>query len=119
MNENDLKTLAQKGITAEQVQQQLNRFKTGFPTLEIIDSATVGNGIMRLSAEQQQAAANRWQLFLNNGGEVCKFVPASGAASRMFKALFNFADGDTAYAPACSDVAQVLARIEEFAFYPE
>ncbi len=119
MNENDLKTLAQKGITAEQVQQQLNRFKTGFPTLEIIDSATVGNGIMRLSAEQQQAAANRWQLFLNDGGEVCKFVPASGAASRMFKALFNFADGDTDSAPAGSDVAQVLDRIEEFAFYPE
>lgn len=118
MNENDLKTLAQKGITTDQVQQQLNRFKTGFPVLEIIDSATVGNGIMRLTAEQQQAAADRWQLFLDDGGEVCKFVPASGAASRMFKALFNFADGDTDSAAAGSDVAQVLDCIEDFAFYP-
>lgn len=118
MDSQDLKTLAAKGITPEQAQTQLNRFKTGFPYLKIIDSATPGNGIMRLSADQQQAAADRWQLFLDDGGEACKFVPASGAASRMFKALFNFVDGPTDTPAPGSDVAQVLDHIEDFAFYP-
>lgn len=118
MTPQDLQTLAAKGITSDQAQAQLDRFKTGFPTLEIIDSATPGKGIMQLTDAEQQAAADRWQLFLDDGGEACKFVPASGAASRMFKALFNFADGSTDTPAAGSDVAQVLDRIEDFAFFP-
>lgn len=118
MDPQDLKTLAAKGITPEQAQAQLSRFKTGFPYLKIIDSATPGNGILRLTPQQQQAAADRWQLFLDDGGEACKFVPASGAASRMFKALFNFVDGPTDTPAAGSDVAQVLDHIEDFAFFP-
>ena len=119
MNEQDLKTLEAKGIAPAQVEAQLSRFKIGFPELEIKDSATVGHGIMRLTDEEQKAAAMRWQQYLADGGEACKFVPASGAASRMFKALFNFVDGDTEIPTDGSDVAQVLERIEDFAFYAE
>jgi len=118
MNQNDLKTLACKGISPEQAEAQLKRFQTGFPFLKIIDSATAGHGIMRLTPEQQKAAADRWAEFLADGGEACKFVPASGAASRMFKALFNFVDGDADMPAPGSDVEQVIARIEDFAFYP-
>lgn len=114
----DLQTLAAKGITPEQAQAQLERFKTGFPQLEIIDSATADHGIMRLSDDDCEYALERWTKFLANGGEACKFVPASGAASRMFKSLFAFVDGDSDTPAPGSDVEAVLNNIERFAFYP-
>lgn len=116
--ESDLKTLASKGITPEQATEQLNRFKTGFPELTIVDSATVGHGIARLSDDQQKAAEERWARYLADGGHACKFVPASGAASRMFKSLFAFVDGPEQTAPEGSDVSEVIAKIHDFAFYP-
>lgn len=118
MTEQDLNTLAAKGITPEQVEAQLSRFKTGFPFLKIVDSATAGNGIMQLTSEQQAAAVERWNRYLAEGGEACKFVPASGAASRMFKSLFNFVDGDSDVPAAESEPARVVEHIEEFAFFP-
>ena len=45
----DIKEIASKGISEETFEEQLNRFKTGFPYLKIKAVATVGNGIMRLS----------------------------------------------------------------------
>lgn len=117
-SESDLKTLAEKGITPEQAQAQLERFKTGFPELTVTGSATVGNGIARLDAAAQEAAEKRWADYLADGGKACKFVPASGAASRMFKSLFGFVDGNDEKAPAGSDVAEVIENIHDFAFYP-
>ena len=114
--EEDLQLLEQKGITPEQAKAQLNRFATGFPYLKILDVARTGNGITTLSEEQQNAAVARWQEYLNAGGEVCKFVPASGAASRMFKALFEFVDGDTDTPKPGSDVERVIADIDKMAF---
>jgi len=114
MEQKDLQTLAAKGITKQQVDDQLKRFSTGFPFLKIIDSATVGNGIMRLTDEEQAAAEERWNKFLADGGEACKFVPASGAASRMFKALFNYVDSGK----MTPEIEQVIDNIDKFAFYP-
>lgn len=114
--EEDLQLLEQKGITPEQAKAQLNRFATGFPYLKILDVARTGNGITALTEEQQKAAVARWQEYLNAGGEVCKFVPASGAASRMFKALFEFVDGDTDTPKPGSDVERVIADINKMAF---
>ena len=45
-----------------------------------------------LTPQQEEQAVARWNKYLADGGDVCKFVPASGAASRMFKALFSFPD---------------------------
>ena len=114
--EEDLQLLEQKGITPEQAKAQLNRFATGFPYLKILDVARTGQGITTLTEEQQQAAVARWQEYLNAGGEVCKFVPASGAASRMFKALFEFVDGDSDTPAPGSDVEKVIADINKMAF---
>lgn len=91
----DLELLKNKGISESEVEAQLERFKTGFPYLKICDAARVGAGIFRLSDEEVDAALDRWKEYLAHGGEVCKFVPASGAASRMFKALFEYVDGGT------------------------
>jgi hypothetical protein len=112
----DLKLLQAKGITAEQALSQLQRFTTGFPYLTLKGSATPGHGIMRLSPEQKAQATARWEKYLAQGGEACKFVPASGAASRMFKSLFAFVDGESSEPKA--EVREVIDRIEQFAFYP-
>ncbi len=114
----DLKVLEEKGISTEVFQSQLDRFKNQFPFLKIVDTARVDEGIMRLSTEDEEHAIDRWEKYLMDGGEVYKFVPASGAASRMFKALFEFLAGDDTLAPEGSAAAKLLGNIEQFAFYP-
>ena len=83
-NNQDLDQLKAHGITAETAQAQMARFASGFPYLKLAGSAAVGRGIEKLDAAQENAAVDRWKKYLADGGEVAKFVPASGAASRMF-----------------------------------
>lgn len=115
----DLKQLASKGISQEQVKDQLERFVTGFPYLRLSDSAKLGKSIFGLSTEEEEQAIARWHQYLSDNGKVTKFVPASGAASRMFKALFAFVDGDTDTPKPGSDVDKLLKDIHEIAFFPE
>ncbi|MDE6556510.1 MAG: DUF4301 family protein [Duncaniella sp.] len=115
----DLELLKEKGISEAAVEEQLNRFVTGFPYLKIIDTARVGAGIFRLSDEDIEGALDRWHEYLEHGGEVCKFVPASGAASRMFKALFEYVDGGTDELKEGTPVAQLLANVDLLPFKPE
>lgn len=119
LNQIDLAQIASKGVSAETVEKQLQRFTTGFPFLHLAGSATVGHGIMRLSHEEEDKAIARWQRYLSEGGEVMKFVPASGAASRMFKALFSFVDSNDDQPEENSPVAELLNRIDETPFINE
>ncbi|WP_290393497.1 DUF4301 family protein, partial [uncultured Duncaniella sp.] len=90
-----------------------------FPYLKISDAARVGAGIFRLDDEEIDAALERWNEYLEHGGEVCKFVPASGAASRMFKALFEYVDGGTDELKEGTPVAKLIAEIDKLPFLPE
>ncbi|MCM1028859.1 MAG: DUF4301 family protein [Pseudoflavonifractor sp.] len=110
------KQLAGRGIGAAEVERQLSLFASGFPSLTILAAATPGHGITLLSPSEEEAASTRWGLYLAQGGTVVKFVPASGAASRMFKALFEFADGDSDEAPEGSAVAALLAALDKLPF---
>lgn len=101
------------------MEAQLQRFVTGFPYLKINDAARVGAGIFRLDDEEIEAALERWKEYLEHGGEVCKFVPASGAASRMFKALFEYVDGGTDELKEGTPVAKLLADVDKLPFLPE
>lgn len=117
-NQADLDYLKTKGISQQEAEAQLQRFATGFPYLKLVDTATVGHGIIKLTHEESTQAVERWQKFLADGGHACKFVPASGAASRMFKAMFSFLDGAQDVPEAGSAVAEVVNNIHKFAFYP-
>lgn len=119
LNQNDLSQIASKGVSAETVEKQLERFIKGFPYLELAGSATVGHGIMQLTPAQEDEAIARWKGYLADGGEVMKFVPASGAASRMFKALFSFVDGKDDMPAEGSPVAELINRIDEAPFIDE
>ena len=115
----DMKTLEAKGVTQDELESQINRFKTGFPFLKIANSAQIGNGIKQLTPQEEADAVARWKKYLADGGEVCKFVPASGAASRMFKALFSFVEGENDVPAEGSDVAKLIADIHNLAFFGE
>ena len=88
---------------------QIERFRKGFPWLKIDAPATPGHGIEVLPAARQDEAV-RYAEEAEVAGR-CKFVPASGAASRMFKDIF--AGMDTP-----NDATRKLAEnLERFAFY--
>lgn len=116
LTSDDLKQLASKGISEATFEEQLNRFKTGFPYLKIKAVATVGEGIMRLDAAEEQGCEQAWDEFLTGGGTVEKFVPASGAASRMFKNLFEFVS-EGVEEPTTDFMKAFFAGIENFAFF--
>ena len=59
--------------------QDLKHFKNGFPNLEIVNPATIGNGIFQLNNTKKEKFSN---IFENSNFKILKFVPASGAASR-------------------------------------
>lgn len=117
--DSDLKKFAEHGITEDMARRQLDRFATGFPFLQLDGSATVGNGIKALSPAEEEAAIERWEKYLADGGEVAKFVPASGAASRMFKALFEFVNSDQNTPKENSPVDKIIKDIHHLAFFDE
>jgi len=117
--------IKERGSDPELVRQQLLNYKTGFPFLRIEDAATARNGIIVLDNLQVEENIQRFDQKIANGARPLKFVPASGAASRMFKDLFkamkeNEKAADPAGAIARNAAArQFLARREEFAFYED
>ena len=116
LTQQDLKQIAQRGISEEQIETQLNEFKTGFPFLKLEAAAAVGNGIIAPSEAERKQYVEAWQQYKAEGKKVVKFVPASGAASRMFKNMFAFVDADYDV-PTTDFEKKYFADIEKFAFY--
>lgn len=116
MTEQDLKQIAARGISAEQVESQLDHIKTGFPFLKIEAAAAVGNGIVQPTDAERDHAIEVWDQYKQAGHSVLKFVPASGAASRMFKNMFAFLDAD--YDKPTTDFEkQYFEGMKQFAFH--
>ena len=116
LSQQDLKQIAQKGITEEQIKIQLEEFKTGFPFLKIEAAAGIGQGIIRLDEDARNSYVNEWNNYKKEGHKIVKFVPASGAASRMFKDMFAFLDAPYDV-PTTPFEKQYFDNIEKFAFY--
>ena len=113
----DLLLIERRGISREQIETQLEYFKKGFPFLEVISAATVGDGILKVDEETEDYYLQKWDDFLKSNKSVTKFVPASGAATRMFKDLFSFYNSDDNL-PSTDFMKTFFKRIDEFAFYP-
>lgn len=112
----DLKQISEKGISVEKVNEQLERFSTGFPFLKVVSPAAINSGIVRLNDIEETECIYTWEEFLLRGGEVEKFVPASGAASRMFKDLFAFLSADY-NTPSNEFEKKFFNEVHKFAFY--
>ena len=108
----DKTRLNSRGITPAQAAEQLARFKKGFPFAELISPCTAGKGILRLGAKEQKKAQ---QKFVQNAPrkKFLKFIPASGAASRMF----HFLEDPKPEQAAAKQ--KFLNRISDFAFYAQ
>ncbi|MDR2811262.1 MAG: DUF4301 family protein [Tannerellaceae bacterium] len=117
LTRNDLNLLASKGITEEQVEEQLACFEHGFSFPHIVASATVSKGLAVVSKEEQLLYIKVWDEYRAGSKKVTGFVPASGAASRMFKGLYEFiASGHGE--PHTLEEKNFFLHIEKFAFYP-
>ncbi|MEG1905344.1 MAG: DUF4301 family protein [Bacteroidales bacterium] len=112
----DLNLLERKGISVEKVEKQLDAFKQGFPFLKLKDCATVGNGIMSVQEDDVIRYQRIWDKYLHENKQILKFVPASGAASRMFKNLFEFL-GASYEVPTTDFEKNFFGNIAHFAFY--
>ena len=116
LNQLDLEILKNKGISQEKLEEELKMLADGFPFLKIEAAATPGHGIAVLSPEMEKQAEDLWAQYLASGGKVLKMVPASGAASRMFKDLFSFLNGKSDK-PDNDFMKKFFAEIEKFAFF--
>ena len=115
----DIRQIEQRGSSVQTVEEQVERFKKGFPWMKIVAPATPERGILVLDEEAVEAAGKYYDAAQINGK--CKFVPASGAASRMFKDLFSGLDAlkDGKELSDQAPAAKFVDQIAQFAFYAQ
>jgi|TARA_B110000046_G_scaffold24417_1_gene23573 hypothetical protein len=123
MVQSDKEQLLTQGVNASTLGEQLKRFQCGFPFAKLIKPAKVSEGIIRLNARQRKEL-----LFLyeqrGKAKKKVKFVPASGAATRMFKGLFEYLSAVNQYEgkenemkPLTEEVAHFFNHLSQFPFY--
>lgn len=115
----DIDQIKSKGLSIIQVENQLNNFKSGFSFLNINRPATIGDGILKLTDKEVEAYEKLYEDIKPN---VIKFVPASGAASRMFKLLFEFYESAKNTYSELDEIEDknvkiFFSNIKNFAFY--
>lgn len=110
----DLEQIKAHSLTVEGVEKQIESFKSGFPYLNIARAARVADGIIAMDEVAISAAIANYESKAK-GLSVVKFVPASGAATRMFKELFEFVNDDK----RGKGIDTLINNIEKFAFWSE
>lgn len=88
-NKADLEFIESKGLTIKKVEQQLELLKTGLPFINLERAATINDGVIQFSYNKASKLISDYDL-KKDQLDIVKFVPASGAATRMFKFLFEF-----------------------------
>jgi hypothetical protein len=129
-NQEDLDQIRGMGLTRDRVLAQIEAFRKGFPFLHLDRPCSVQDGIEVLTAEQIEGYGetfNRARL----SGRAMKFVPASGAASRMFRLFLAFnreheairekevAAGAEKGDRNCRAILRFMKGIKAFAFYED
>lgn len=122
----DLQEIQKKGISIDHINRQIKYFKTGFPSADITMAATPGKGIICLDSGEE---SHYRDLFIQNGPDfhITRFIPASGAASRMFKSLFGALEdleGKTQkdqeqYVEAHQEIGNFLSALPGYPFFED
>jgi len=122
----DKEQITARGMKTADVEKQIHNFQTGFPPISLIAPATVKHGIHQVGQKRIEELVELYRLYAQSH-QVVKFVPASGAASRMFKNLYEFR---TSYRGTSEDQLEILKdrspdsvyyffeHIQEFSFFP-
>lgn len=115
--EKDKELLAKKGISEEKIKAQLECFAKGFPFLKIAAAASVEKGIFVPTSDEEKVFLMTWDTYSKQScHKIVKFVPASGAASRMFKNMFAFVDAN--YDEPTTDFEKTFfANLNHAAYY--
>ncbi|MFO7719436.1 MAG: DUF4301 family protein, partial [Gillisia sp.] len=123
--EEDLKQIEAIGLTKEKVEEQLRIFERGNIPVNILAAATIGDGIQQFSESQKNELAEYYEAN-KSGFDIIKFIPASGAATRMFKDLHEFLEEFEAEKESISDflsrnknenLKRFFSQIEKLPFY--
>jgi len=109
----DLDSLQERGLTESDLASYRNTLLSGFPFMKLYGNAEPGSGIKLISAEEKEKFRSVYQS--KKGIEVVKFVPASGAASRMFKELYAYVDNGK----VSDNVAKFLDELSDYPFYDQ
>lgn len=124
-SEKDLAQIKQRGITPQKVEHQIAIFERGNVVVNIREAATLRNGILAIPNEEQERL-NSFYEGQKNRLNLLKFVPASGAATRMFKTLYSFLDEFDPEEEALQDYVErkndpklelFFSRMKELPFY--
>ncbi len=126
-SEKDLQFLAENNMDPNVVNEQIKNYGTGFPFIKLVEPATVRSGITQIKTRRMDELVSIFEDYAAEN-EIEKFVPASGAASRMFKQLFEFRN---AYRGTYDDQLELLVdkgpdsvyyffeHLEEFSFFQD
>ncbi|GAB4310813.1 MAG: DUF4301 family protein [Bacteroidales bacterium] len=122
----DLKLIESKGISLQEIENQIERFRMGFPFAQLVRPATISDGIIPMATDEADKLADIYDRNYTDIDRI-KFVPASGAASRMFKSLFSFLTSfeekgvriPEDEAEGFNSVAHFIKNIHSFAFYED
>ena len=127
LSEKDISQIKKKGITPEKVEEQIKLFERGNIAVNIAEAATLKNGILQIPEEEKKRLIEYYESE-KDSLDILKFVPASGAATRMFKALYKFlkdydpeeSDADS-YGQKQNDpkLEVFFSRIKDLPFYDE
>lgn len=118
-SEKDLQQIEKHNLNIAQIERQVENFVKGFSFVNLEKPAVIGDGILRIEENEIPTYVKSFENYAENSS-ILKFVPASGAATRMFKDLYDF---KSTYNPIESkledypSVKQVLDNIKQFAFY--
>jgi nicotinamide riboside kinase len=121
----DVLQLHTKGISKNRVRRQLETFRQGIPYVELKKAAVIDDGILKFSKAEEKTLIEKFEQSKTDLS-LLKFVPASGAASRMFKALFNFLhEYDSSFESldeyfertGDNDIRVFFKRLKDFPFY--
>lgn len=121
----DIKQLKERGIDRKEAEKQITYLRNGFPFMQLAKAATINHGIKKLGDRQIQEYTRIYES--SSKLKKIKFVPASGAATRMFKALFEFDemfrqtdfDSRILSREAYKHVKECFDRLKDFAFFSE
>lgn len=115
-NEKDLMQIKEQGLSLVEIQRQLEIFERGQQYLNILDIATSGKGIEVLNTSNIERYLKKFEVFQ---GSLLKFVPASGAATRMFKDLYSAKKKLLNGEDLEKGEALFFKSLSKFAFYDE
>ncbi|UKM65875.1 DUF4301 family protein [Flavobacteriaceae bacterium GSB9] len=126
-SDKDIKQIRDKGISIDEVNDQVNRIKDGMSFSSLLSAATIGKGIERYNDSDTDGFIKTFEE-KKDQLNLLKFVPASGAATRMFKFLFQFLkhfnpkkDTIERYAEQRNDtlIETFITKLKDFPFYEE